>query len=88
MKDLEDYLSRVNQLLVFVSPLLTQAEEVEVKHLIDHDECGEALRALAWIIVEEDKRVPASAITAIRDLSYGLVAEEDLPADLDQHSSD
>jgi hypothetical protein len=45
-------------------------------------------RTLAWIVVEENKRIPASAIAAIRELSQGLVAEDDLPETLDSHSSD
>jgi hypothetical protein len=88
MMSLENYLLRVRQLLVSVSGVLTAAEQAEVSHLIDHDECGEALRTLAWIVVEENKRIPASAIAAIRELSQGLVAEDDFPENLDDYSSD
>jgi hypothetical protein len=88
MTSLENYLLRVRNLLTSVSGVLTDAEQAEVSHLIDHDECGEALRTLAWIVVEENKRIPASAIAAIRELSQGLVAEGDLPETLDFHSSD
>jgi hypothetical protein len=87
MTALDDYLASVRALVASVSPLLTPAELRDVEHLIDHDEIGEALRTLAWIIVEEEKRVPASTPSAIRRLSAGLVDPADLPADLDGHSA-
>lgn len=88
MTPLEDYLRRVRELLASLSGSLTDAERAEVLHLIDHDECGEALRTLAWIVVEEDKRIPTTAIAAIRELSHGLVADDDLPENLDSYASD
>lgn len=88
MTTLEDYVNQVRQLLASVSPILTDTEQAEVSHLIDHDECGEALRALAWIVVEENKRIPASSIAAIRELSEGLIDETDLPPNLDSYASD
>ncbi len=44
MTAIEDYERRIRQLLMSVSPHLTDAEQAEVTHLIEHDECGEALR--------------------------------------------
>lgn len=87
MTDLHIYLQRVHALVASVSAELTDAELAEVNHLIDHNECGEALRTLAWIVVEEKKHIPIAAVQSLRDLSRGLVAEEDLPSDLEQHAS-
>lgn len=88
MTALGDYLGRAQALVLSLADDLTDAEQHEVRHLIDHDEVGEALRTLAWIIVEEDKRVPATAISAIRELSTGLVDADDLPPNLERHVAD
>jgi hypothetical protein len=87
MTDLHVYLQRVHALVASISLELTDAELAEVNHLIDHNECGEALRTLAWIVVDEKKHIPIAAAKDIRDLSRGLVAEEDLPSNLEQHAS-
>jgi hypothetical protein len=65
--------------------ILTPSQRGEVVHLIEHDELGEALRTLAWIIVEEDKRIPFSAYESILELSVGLIAPDDLPKNLAAH---
>jgi len=83
--EMEDFLGRVRGLLISLGGLFTPEESSEVEHLIDHGELGEALRAMAWIIVEEDKRVPAPAITAILELSTGLVEESHMPDGLRNH---
>jgi hypothetical protein len=88
MTSLDNYLHQVRQLLASVAPNLTETEQAEVAYLIDHDECGEAIRTLAWIVVEENKRIPASAIAAIRELSEGLIEEMDFPPNFDSYSSD
>ena len=76
----------IRALLKSLSSRLSQTERQEVEHLITHDECGEALRTLAWIIVEEKKKVPSEAIRRIKELSAGLVATEDMPPDLDAYA--
>ena len=88
MTKLDDYLHRVRGLLSSVASVLTVEEQDELSHLIDHGEPAEALRALAWIVVEENKRIPASAIAAIRELTSGLVDENDLPNKLSDFSAD
>lgn len=85
MTEHEDFIGRVRGLVVSLWGILSSEECAEVEHLIEHDELGEALRALAWIIVEEDKRVPPDAITAIEEMSEGLVDEEHMPPTLRQH---
>lgn len=85
MSELEAFLNRVRSLLTSLEGTLNPSEISEVEHLMDHDEIGEALRTLAWIIVEEDKRVPFETIASIRELSRGLVDEADMPPGLDEH---
>lgn len=86
MSEQDDFVGRVRGLVIGLSGHLSAAECAEVEHLIDHGEIGEALRAIAWIIVEEDKRVPASCITTLRELGDGLVAPEHMPNELDEHA--
>jgi flagellar biosynthesis regulator FlbT len=88
MTERDAYLARVRALVSSASDRLTLAERQEVEHLVDHDEIGEALRTLAWIIVDEDKRVPSSVLSGIRELSAGLISAEDLPPRLDSHAAD
>jgi hypothetical protein len=71
MSDLDDYLGRVRALLVSLANCLTPGEQEEVEHLIEHGEPAEAMRALAWIIVEERMMVPAESIAALFDLTSG-----------------
>lgn len=85
MSDREEFRSRVLDLLESLEGVLNGLEIREIQHLVDHNEIGEALRSLAWIIVEEKKRISADALAAIRELSAGLVAEEHMPPGLDLH---
>ena len=80
-----DYVRRVRALLHSTRNIFTESELAECEHLIDHDEPAEGLRALAWIIVEEKKKVPAETITGIRALTEGLIEEEHMPPDLDSY---
>jgi hypothetical protein len=79
----ELYLRRVRQLLFSVAEVLSVAEQAEVAHLVDHGEPAEGLRTLAWILVEENKRVPASVIAEIRALTLNWFSESDLPDNLE-----
>lgn len=85
MSDRELFVGRVRGLLISMWGTLSPDESAEVQHLIDHDEVGEALRTLAWIIVEADKRISRDAYNAIRELSAGLVDDKHMPADLAAH---
>jgi hypothetical protein len=85
MSDLEDYLGRVRGLLISLANRLTRGEQKEVEHLIELGEPAEAMRELAWLIVEENKIVPAETIVALRALTSGLIEEKDMPAGLDNH---
>jgi len=81
----DEFLRRVRGLVDSLGGVLSNSERAEVTHLIDHDEIAEALRTLAWIIVEEEKRIPRAAYHAIRELSDGLVTEDHMPRNLAAH---
>ena len=85
MSAYDEFAGRVRGLVISLSGIFTPDECREVEHFIDHDEAGEALITLAWIIVEEDKRIPSETLAAIRDLSRGLMSEKDMPLGLDDH---
>jgi hypothetical protein len=85
MSDREEFRSRVLELVESLEGVLNGLEIREVQHLIDHNEIGEALRSLAWIIVDENKRITAETLASIRELSEGLVAEEHMPPGLGLH---
>jgi hypothetical protein len=86
MKAQEEYLARVQRLVDSLSSILATDERAEIQHLIGHGEPAEGLRALAWIIVEGNKRVSSEAIAAVRALTDGLIPAEQLPPTLDQHA--
>lgn len=88
MSIFEDYVKRVRDLLASVNAILTDEEIARVEHLIDHGECPEALRALAWIIVEGGKKVRRETVDAIRILCGGLIADEHMPDDIESHIID
>jgi hypothetical protein len=78
------YMRRLHALVARLDHVLTPQQREDVERLIDHSEGPEAMLTLAWILVEGDKRVPASAIDEIRDLADGLIDEKDFPPNLDQ----
>jgi hypothetical protein len=85
MRDRDDFVGRLRGVVVSLWGTLSSEECAEVEHLIEHDELGEALRTLAWIIVEEDKRVPAEVVTRIEELAFGLVEPRHMPTALQDH---
>jgi hypothetical protein len=85
---MEEYLGRVQALVWSLAELLSEDESGRVQHLVDHGEPAEAMRSLAWIIVNANMRVPVETIRAIRELSEGLVSPEHMPADLDAYALD
>lgn len=75
----EKYLEHVHALIDGVRSNLSEGEVSEVLHLVNHDEPAEGLRALAWIIHDEEKRVSPEVVGDILTLIDGMVSEEDLP---------
>jgi hypothetical protein len=79
----EDYIKRLRGVLTQVEAVLSAEEHADVQRLIDHDEGGEAMLTLAWILVEGGRRVSAPTIRDIRELAEGLVEPTDFPPNLD-----
>lgn len=84
MSDLDAYVGRVRGLIDSIADRLTPRERSEVEHLMEHGEPAEGMRALAWILVEGHKTVPAEAIARLRELTSSLIAEEDMPPGLQE----
>jgi hypothetical protein len=85
LSDLEVYLGKVQATVWSASTYVSAAGLAEAQRPVDHGEPAEGMCVLAWVIVNEDVRVPASLIRDIRTLSEELVPADDLPATLDDH---
>jgi hypothetical protein len=83
--DFDELLGRIRGLLLSLGSVLSPEESAEVDELLDHAELGEALRTLAWLIVEEDKRVAMTAVREIESLAARMNNTEELPDTLRQH---
>jgi hypothetical protein len=81
--DLDDYVGRVRGVLISVADRFTPRQCGEVEHLIEHGEPAEGMRTLAWIIVEEGRRVPRATVVALRELTAGLIPDDDMPSTLE-----
>lgn len=78
----DDLAGRLRGLVISLGDVLTSSESSEVEHFVDHAEFGEALRALAWLLVEEDKTVPFTAVLEIERLARLMGTTEELPKGL------
>lgn len=65
MNDYADLERRFTELLEQASPPLTNSEQREVQHFIDHGEYGIALETLVDIFVEEAKIPTDTIVSAI-----------------------
>jgi hypothetical protein len=83
MSAMDDYLGRVQAALWDAAGWVSAERRAWAQHLVDHGEPAEGMRALAFAIVDEGTLVPRSLIAAIRELSAGLVDDEDMPGNLD-----
>ena len=79
-----EYLRNVQELVRDCYPVLTRPEVLEIEHLIDHSENGEALLTLATFIAQKKTKVPRSTITRIRSLIDGFAEAQFLPENLDR----
>lgn len=78
------YLREVQQVVRDCYPQLTRPEVLEIEHLIDHNENGEALLTLATIIAQKNAKVPRNVIERIHSLIDGFAEAQFLPQNLDQ----
>lgn len=79
------YRARVRAFVRSLGGVIAADDTSLVEDLIDHDEIGEALTSLAWIIVEKDLRIPRSAMDEFHRLGDGLVSPEYLPEGFESH---
>ena len=75
----EEYVHEVRALVGSLRSFLSDAQVLEIEHLVDHDEPAEGLRTLAWIIHDEKKSVSPESIAAILSLIGDMVSDADLP---------
>jgi hypothetical protein len=64
---------------------LSGEDRVFLHRLIDHNEAGEALTSLAWMVVDGNKTISASAMNEFHRLADGLVSAEFMPPNFDSH---
>ena len=88
MNPLEEYLGRVREALSSAESHLSMEGVAEARRLVDHGEPAEGMCILAWVIVNEDARVPRRLIDEIKYLAGEIVRSEDMPAMLDRHGLD
>jgi hypothetical protein len=86
--DFDELMGGVRGLVIALGDTLTSNESAEVDELLDHAELGEALRTLAWLIVEEHKHIAAADIDEIRALAQRMGISDELPQTLDEHGVD
>lgn len=87
MSSPENYLGRVQAIVWEVSEYVSAAGIQRVQHLVDHGEPAEGMCTLAWTIVNEQRRVPASLLRDIRSHAVDLVSEEFMPENLDEYGT-
>lgn len=86
--DFDELMGRVRGVLIALGGALTSGEAAEVDELLDHAELGEALRTLAWLIVEEHKQIASADIDEIRALAERMGIANELPQILHEHGVD
>lgn len=80
-RDFEEVLGRIRGLLIGMGSQLAPSESAEVVDLLDHAELGEGLRTLAWIVVDESKRLTFAEMAEFRDLAIRMDIVKELPSD-------
>jgi len=88
MSSPEDYAGRVQAIIWEASKYIPAAGIQRVQHLVDHGEPAEGMCSLAWIIVNEQCRVPVDLIRDIRLHAAVLVDDRFMPEDLDDYGTD
>jgi hypothetical protein len=83
--DFDELMGRIRGLLIALSSTLSSEESSEVEELLDHAELGEALRTLAWLIVEEGKQVAMADLNEITTLAHRMGISDELPGTLAEH---
>ena len=77
--EFEERTGRVRGLVIALTDVLTTKESAEVEHFIAHDELGQALYTLAWILASKQPAVPREALLQLRALAEDTYVYPDLP---------
>lgn len=80
--DHDQMIGRLRGMVITLTGVLSQGEAGEVEEFIEHAEFGEALRTLAWIVVEENKPISAAHMSEIRALADAMGIAHELPNSL------
>ncbi len=83
--DFDELAGRIRGLLISLGGTVAFEDSAEVDELLDHAELGEALRALAWLIVEDGKRVAMADVLEIEALAARMDMSQELPQTLRRH---
>jgi hypothetical protein len=84
---MEEYLGRVQGLVISLTGTLSPKALDDAQHLIDHGEPAEGLLYLAWGIVNEGQIVSPACVETILVLTEGLVARTDFPPDFAERAT-
>lgn len=84
----DDLGGRLRGVVISLGDVLSSEEATDVEEFIEHAEFGEALRSLAWIIVETNKQIAASDLTEIEALARLMEITEEMPNGLHGHVED
>lgn len=87
MSKLDEYLGKVQGLLISAEASFSVDQLAEPWHLVQHGEPAEGLTSLAWVIRNDSVKVDAHIIDGIRELTEGMVDPDELPPDLDANKS-
>ena len=81
----DQYVERVRALVRDAKVFLPQSNFRSVHSLVEYGEPVEGIVSLAWLIVNDDGRVPMPLIKLIREYTEGWLEGDDLPSNLDSH---
>ena len=78
MTEHADFIDDLNSFASSLADRISSQELADVRHLIDHNEAGEAILALAWILREHKMAPQSGVVNELRDLADGLVDSPEL----------
>jgi hypothetical protein len=79
----EDYLARVGATLEMAEPYISKDRMILIREFVEFGEPAEAVRYIAWTIVEDGIKVPAELIASIRASSSDIAGPDAVPDNLD-----
>ncbi len=88
MTPYEKYRVACLELVNELAPRLSAEEVALAVELIEHNECPEGIRLLAFSVVRHCLRIPASTIARMREAMDGFIDPAHLPPDLEACATD